>query len=439
MKAALHLPPVRLPNLFYGWWIVIAGAAGMALSAGLNFYGFSAFFVPLTQEFGWNRTALSGVYSFSRLESGILGPVEGFLVDKLGPRIMMLVGVPLMAAGFILLSQVHSLATLYLVYILFITLGSGLAFSTPISATVANWFQRKRSLAFGIMWSGVGLGGATMVPMVSWLIVTSGWRVAAVVSGILIFVVGLPIALVVRHRPERYGYLPDGGPSDRPTERGGGHRGEQRATTPAGQEEDMTARQALRTRAFWLLAVAVGLRHVVTTGFLIHLIPMLTDRGISITVAGSMLGSVALLSITGRMGLAWLGDRFSKTLLMSLATGLMGLTMLGMSGVTSTWGIVLLLVAYAMSYGGLTVLPLPLQADLFGRGAFATIRGFLGVVQTGGGLAGPLIAGFVYDTTQSYSNAFLAFAAAAFLSAVTILLVRKPRAAHPRPASASAG
>jgi MFS family permease len=124
----------------------------MALSAGLNFYGFSAFFVPLSEEFKWSRTALSGVFSLSRLEGGLLGPFEGHLADRFGPRKMMLVGVPLMGLGFVLLSRVNSLTSLYLVYVCAITLGAGLGFSTPVAACVANWFHRKRSLAFGFLW-----------------------------------------------------------------------------------------------------------------------------------------------------------------------------------------------------------------------------------------------------------------------------------------------
>ena len=148
-------------GIFYGWWIVAGGSVLTALGAGLNFYGFSAFFLPLSVEFGWSRSALSGVFALARLEGGFLGPIEGFLIDKYGPRKMMFIGIPLMGLGFVLLAGVNSLLALYLVYIFTITLGSSLGTFAPATAAVANWFFRKRGRALGFVMSGVGIGGAS--------------------------------------------------------------------------------------------------------------------------------------------------------------------------------------------------------------------------------------------------------------------------------------
>ena len=157
----------RKRGMFYGWWIVIAGGLGMSITAGINFHGFGNFIIPLTNEFGWNRTTISGLFSLARMESGLLGPLEGWLVDRVGPRRLMIFGIPLMGVGYILMSRVNSLAAFFFVYIFAITLGNSLGMSTPMAASVANWFNRKRGLAFGIMWSGVGLGGL-FVPAVGW-------------------------------------------------------------------------------------------------------------------------------------------------------------------------------------------------------------------------------------------------------------------------------
>ena len=181
----------------------------MAMTSGINFHGFGNFIIPLSKEFGWNRTVVSTIFSLARLEAGFIGPLEGWLVDRIGPRKLMLVGIPLMGLGFILLSRVNGLLTFMLVYVLGVTLGNSVGMHTPASAAVANWFTRKRGLAFGIMWSGVGLGGL-MVPVLGWAIEEFGWRQASVMVGIFVVVVGIPVASIMRHRPEQYGLLPDG-------------------------------------------------------------------------------------------------------------------------------------------------------------------------------------------------------------------------------------
>ena len=213
--------PRRRRGMFYGWWIVIAGGLGMSITAGINFHGFSNFIIPLTNEFGWSRTLISGIFSLARMESGLLGPLEGWLVDRVGPRRLMLVGIPLMGVGYLLMSRVDSLAAFFFVYIFAITLGNSLGMSTPMTASVANWFNRKRGLAFGIMWAGVGLGGF-FVPAVGWLITTYDWRMASVIIGVFIIVIGIPIASLMRHRPEPYGYMPDGAIPDSSSDAAGG-------------------------------------------------------------------------------------------------------------------------------------------------------------------------------------------------------------------------
>ena len=413
-------------SVFYGWWIALAGAFSMAVAAGLNFYGFSAFFVPLSEEFGWSRTAMSAVFSMSRLEGGLLGPIEGYATDKLGPRRMMLIGVPLMGAGFILLSRVDSILELYVVYLAAIALGGGLGFSTPVAAAVANWFHAKRSRAFGFLWSGVAIGGGTLVPLVSWIIDAHGWRTAAVVSGVIVLAVGLPVAAIMRQRPEQYGYLPDGATAGHPAEDSSGPAKQGQNVPVVTEQMEFGPWQVLRTPMFWLLGLSVSLRGLVTSGLVVHFIAMMVDRGMSLTLAGTLLGSVALLSITGRLGIGWLGDTWDKRYLLAAMMGITGLTMIGMTLVTGLVPMLCILVVYAAAYGGSTVLPLSLQADLFGRNSFATVRGLVHTVQMTGMLLGPIFAGFIYDSTESYSLAFAGFAVASLLGMLAILATRLP-------------
>ncbi len=424
--SVLHKIQPRGTRLFYGWWIVAGGAAVMAMSAGLNFYGFSAFFVPLNEEFGWNRAVLAGVFAMSRLEGGFLGPVEGYFVDRFGPRRMMLIGVPLMAVGFMLFSRVNSLLAVYLVYILAISLGGGIGSFTAVSAAVANWFSVKRSRAFGVVMSGVAVGGGVLVPVLGWWISTYGWRSAAVASGLLTLALGMPIALLMRHKPEDYGYLPDGATPTGADEVSGASPGAGGKASPREEQAEFGPLQSLKTRAFWFLGISQALRAFVTTGVTIHFVAMMVDRGFSFTAASGLLGMVAFLSLTGRLGLSWLGDVVDKRFLLAASLAVMGLTMIGISQAQSQWLAVSILVVYSVPYGGTIVLPVALQADYFGRHSFATIRGLIHTVQTAGMLVGPVLAGLIYEATDSYSLAFTSFAAAAFLAALMLLGVRKP-------------
>jgi len=412
---------VRRPGIFYGWWIVIAGAFGCALSSGLTFHGFGAFLPSLERDFGWSRTALSGAFSLARVESGVLGPIEGFLVDRLGPRRMMLIGIPLMGLGFLLMSQVNHLVVLYVVFILGVTLGSGIGFSYPITTSVANWFIRKRGKAIGFLWTGHGFGGL-LVPLLGILIVTLGWRWAAVIAGLMVFGMGPPIAMVMRHRPEAHGYLPDGEiPQDAQA------RSQAMALSAESLAQDFDTRDALKTSAFWLVAISTGLRQVVSGGLAVHFILFLTDKGVSETMAAALFGMEAVMTNPGRLGLAWLGDNMNKRHLMTVAMGTMGVSVFLMGQTAPNLALFIpFMIIYAVSWGGLSSLVVPLRADYFGRRNFATIQGFMAMVQTVGMVLGPVLAGRVVDTTGSYDIAFLGFLIASLVGMVAIFLARPP-------------
>ncbi len=284
----------------------------MAMSSGINFHGFGNFIIPLSKEFGWSRTTVSAVFSLARLEAGFIGPAEGWAVDRMGPRKLMLVGIPLMGIGFVLLSQVNGLFTFMLVYILGITLGNSLGMHVPASAAVANWFQRKRGLAFGIMWSGVGLGGL-LVPALGWAIDVYGWRDASIFVGILVIVIGFPIAALMRHRPEQYGFLPDGEKVLKQTS-------DESSRGFPGEEADFTAREALQTSSFWYLSLSIMARSLVTGGVGLHLVPYFIGLGASPIEAATYAGSVGVISIPGRFGLSYLGDYFNRRYMMAICS-----------------------------------------------------------------------------------------------------------------------
>ena len=414
----------RKRGMFYGWWIVIAGGLGMSITAGINFHGFGNFIIPLTNEFGWNRTTISGLFSLARMESGLLGPLEGWLVDRVGPRRLMIFGIPLMGVGYILMSRVNSLAAFFFVYIFAITLGNSLGMSTPMAAAVANWFNRKRGLAFGIMWSGVGLGGL-FVPAVGWLIAAYNWRIASIVIGVFIIVMGIPIAALMRHRPEPYGYMPDGEEPDTDDE-----TGEVRRRQQPDLSQDFTAREALMTSSFWYLTLSIAARSLVSGGVGLHLVPYFVDLGASDVFAATLAGAVGVLSIPGRFGLSAVSDYLNRRYVMAVSLFLMTIAIVFMARATSVTQVLPFLVLYAAAQGGISVIPQSLIAEYFGRRAYATIQGFRGTIQMIGIIIGPLVSGYVFDTTGSYEWAFMGFGAASLVSLGLVLLMRPPKRPH---------
>lgn len=405
----------RPKKVFYGWWIVLSAALGMAVNAGLYFYGFGVFFDSLIREFRVTRAALSGAFSLARLEGGLLGPIGGLLVDRLGPRRVMLVGVLIMGTGFVLLGRVSSFTGFYLVFVLMVALGAGLGFSTPLITAVGNWFIKRRGIAFGIAQSGIGLGGL-LVPLLSWLVIQYGWRTATLAAGVIVFTVATPIALIMRHKPEQYGYLPDGEEASAE---------ETRETREARAAADFTAREALKTRSFWLLSFTFSLRLMVTGAVPVHIMPFLLDNGFSREIAATALGAIALISILGRLGYGWLGDRFPKRYMIAGLLVLLAGSMMLLGQVKSLWQLFLFLALYAPTYGGLAALMQAIRAEYFGRKAFGTIMGFMAMVIMLGTMAGPLFAGYVWDITGNYRLAFTVFAIAA-LVAVGLILGAKP-------------
>ena len=396
----------------------------MSITAGINFHGFGNFIIPLTNEFGWNRTTISGLFSLARMESGLLGPLEGWLVDRVGPRRLMIVGIPLMGVGYILMSRVNSLAAFFFVYIFAITLGNSLGMSTPMAASVANWFNRKRGLAFGIMWSGVGLGGF-FVPAVGWLIAAYNWRIASIVIGVFIIVMGIPIAALMRHRPEPYGYMPDGEEPDTDDE-----TGEVRRRQQPDLSQDFTAREALMTSSFWYLTLSIAARSLVSGGVGLHLVPYFVDLGASDVFAATLAGAVGVLSIPGRFGLSAVSDYLNRRYVMAVSLFLMTIAIVFMARATSVTQVLPFLVLYAAAQGGISVIPQSLIAEYFGRRAYATIQGFRGTIQMIGIIIGPLVSGYVFDTTGSYEWAFMGFGAASLVSLGLVLLMRPPKRPH---------
>ncbi len=405
-------------SIFYGWWIVVAHSILVAWGAGVNFYGFSAFFLPISTEFGWTRAQTSSIFSLARLEGGIEGPPLGYLIDRFGARIFIIIGVILFGAGFVLLSRVESFLTFALAYILVMSLGYLTAASHAVYAVVAKWFIRRRSTATGVLSASVGVGGAVLLPVLGWALTQYGWRQVAFAVGIITLVLGLPAILVTRNRPEDKHLVPDG---DVVVTK----ESIQVETVPP-KEKDFTVKEALKTASFWQVSIAQILNQFVIAGVAVHLIPSLIDRGHSPAVAAGVLATLTAASIPSRLFFGWLGDRFPKRYVMAMCclieTGALVIPIL----TTSLGMAYLFVVLYAVGYG---VIPLntSIIGEYWGRKNFAFIRGLVNGVAMLGIVTGPVFAGWIYDISHSYQIAFLCFVGCFFLAALVFFFAKPPK------------
>ncbi len=398
------------------WWLVILGCITHAVNTGFSYFGMSAFFPSFEREFGWSRTAISGAFSLARVESGLLGPIEGYFVDRVGPRRIMYIGIVICVLGFVALSFVDSLPMLYVAIVLGIVLGSSLGYHMPISLLIAKIFHERRSLAFGIFRMGPGLSGA-IVPLVGAMIVWWGWRTAAVASGCMLLAAGLPIAYFINR-------IAQAEETDRElalaTNPGAG------SITQRSLDPQFTLKEVLRLETFWFLSIAMALRHMVTEGVSVHFVILLVDRGWSTEAASTLLGISALIGAPARVGMGWLGDMVDKRklimgllLALSVSVGVMGWAAGSLAFTT-------FMIIYSLAYGGLASLQEPIRADYFGTKAFATIQGVSRSITTAGTFVGPVLAGLFYDLTKSYSVAFTIFAVVSLLSTLLMFLARPP-------------
>ena len=395
------------------WWIVFAACFAHAVSTGLAYFGLSAYFPSFEREFGWSRTAISGAFSMARVEAGLLGPAEGYMTDRLGPKRVMYLGIVLCALGFLGMSLVNSLLMLYVTIVVGIVLGSSVGFYIPVSVVVATLFRARRSLAFGIFRMGPGLSGL-LVPVVGFMIVWWGWRAASVASAVIIVAMGWPLARAIGNAYERGAGLPDTS-VPRP------------GVPDTAAEVSLTLMQTLHTRSFWFLAAVMGLRQMVTEGISVHLVILLVDRGWGQELASGVLGISALVGVPTRLAFGWMGDFIDKRRMMIGLLGALSVSVLIMGATSSSAWFLAALLLYSLCYGGLASLQEPIRADYFGIRHFASIQGFSRMFVTVGSVMGPISAGFFYDLTHSYTVPLKLFAGAAFISTALMFWTNPPK------------
>ena len=438
--------PARFRGVFYGWWLVAISGFIMVIATVPLFHAMSLWAVALERQFGWNRSQLGLALSFTRIEGGIMGPVEGYLTDRVGTRRMVLIGLLIVGLGFLLFGQVRNLWMFYLAYIV-MTLGQGLGSWLPMMTMLNHWFSRKRSIAVG--WANVGsrLGALMLVPAIAWAIDPDqdrlGWSLTATVLGIFALAIAFPITRLIRNRPQDYGLRPDGDPPARAVA-AARQPGEQ-ARAPAqteGQGEDFTASQALRTPAFWFIAFGHGFTSMVILAIMAHLGLLLEDKGFSLQSTGWVVAVYTSVAMVFQLVGGYLGDRIPIRVAIFIFTTIQAGAVVVLTMANSLPMFYLFTVIFGMGFGGRNPLTVAIRGEYFGRASFGKILGLSTVPMNVLLLVASPFAGYMRDVQGTYNMAFLILAALNFLGGVLFLMAKKPvlaPAQHPSQAPLRAG
>ena len=409
--------------VFFGWWIVGSSAVIQCLAGMLWMHATGAYMVFLQSEFAWSATVFSIAFAMTRVESGLLGPLQGWLTDRFGPPTIMRIGTVLFGLGFFLFALVDSVWTFFGAYAV-IAIGSSLGGFATLMVSIVNWFDRHRAKAVAISQMGFAVGGLC-VPLVILCLETFGWRVTAVISGFLVMAAGMPLSYVLRHRPQPHGEVPDGLLLP-PEQRSAASRRSGEAGT-----RDFTAGEAARTPAFWLISGSHALSLLVVSGVMLHLIPHLTNGlGYGVLEAGYVVGMLTGFQLLGQLCGGYLGDRFSKRWICAICMLAHCAGLLMVTWATSFLMVFAFTLLHGVAWGTRGPLMVALRADYFGSQSFGTIMGWSSLIVMLGMSGGPVVAGVMRDIYGDYQLAFTALAVASLLGFFGFLAATPP--ARPR-------
>jgi MFS family permease len=407
----------RLP-FFYGW--VIVAVTFVTMGIGVNARtSFSLLFSPIIDEFGWDRGVTAGAFSFGFLVSAVLSPLMGRLMDRTGPRTVMELGVVLMAAGLLLAPFTSKPWHLYVTIGLLVGSGSVCLGYSGQSLFLPNWFVRKRGLAVGIAFAGVGIGSVTMLPAVQVAIDQSGWRTASLAMGVLVLVVLAPLNLLLRKRPEDLGLKPDGDDAGPVTTASAPSN----VVDEAWAATDWTLARALATARFWWIVTAYFSALYVWYAVQIHQTKYLVEIGFNSTAAAWALGFVSLIGIPGQIALGHLSDRVGREWIWTISAFGFAVCFLALIALQAspTWPLLYLMIAVQGFLGyGFTSIMGAVVAEIFQGRHFGTIFGTVMLGALAGGAAGPWVTGLLHDIHGDYRLAFIIGVALCALSAAAI-------------------
>jgi MFS family permease len=415
----------KTKGLFYGW-VVVAAAFCVALVAYGVQYSFGIFLNPLSEYFDWSVALVSGAASLFMFSRGALAILTGWATDRYGPRITVAIGGFFLGLGLILTSQISAAWQLYLFYGLMAGFGLSVAFA-PLVSTVSRWFVSKRGLAIGIVLAGIGTGTVVMSPLARYLVATYEWRLSYIIIGLLAWIIVIPGALFLRRSPEDKGLLPLGKAKAIAGDEENSNIAK-KEDSPTSERAGFSLKDAVHTRAFWLLLSIIIFWSICVQMIMIHIYPHATVYlGIPAVVAANFLVLIGIFSIMGRLVMGAVSDRLGGKLTLVICLALQALVMFWLLRATDIWMLYLFAAVFGFAYGG-CVPQLPVIAgEIFELKSIGAIVGvqMLGVAV--GGAIGPLLGGKVWDVTSTYYFAFLVSGICTILALILLAFIRVPR------------
>ena len=414
----------QAPQLFYrGWWIVATSFATQLVSSTASLWAFSVLLLPMEEDLRWSRSLLVGVLTLERIVGALLTSGMGPVVDRHGAQWLMTAsvligGVCLVSLGFLMVPWQY-----YLAWAGIGLSGPGVMLLAPRVA-IANWFVRKRALAFMIFTLGTPVAGIMLTPVVVWITTVSGWRVAWISIGIAMLLL-VPMAwFSVKRRPEDVGLLPDGDAVEFDQE---ANSLEESSVDSIGvDDQGWTVREALQSRAFYLLTLAFALAMLPGSAVGVHMIPYVIGKGFSNVAAATVLSIFAAGALAGRPTWAVLISRlliYRALVAYGFLLGVVIFAFLASATITTLYVSCFLL---GVMIGGTQQLQAQVFPDYYGRAICGTILGFSTIVVMGAGSVAPLFAAIAYDSTGSYTFVFTLFSTAFLLSGVAFIGARPP-------------
>jgi len=406
-------------RIFYGWWLIGVGFIAGVIQAVLFSLGFGAFFLPIAQEFNITRGALSGVFSAVRIQGGILGPFAGYLVDKIGPRVMMLSGFLLFGAGLVVTAQVNSLIQFYGGFLL-TGAGAYLCWYIPATTVAINWFSRLRNKAITLVLMG-SVAGGPLVPILTWAIATFGWRDTLIGSGIFVWTIGIPLAMLIRTRPEDYGQYPDGACLKESQSQ------EIDIYYNRTSKYELTIYQILHSSNFWYMAIAHSFSLLAWGAVSVHMIPAMVDIGLSSQFAAYIVGLTTMVAVAGRVWVGFFNSIFDTKVALIISLIFQSIALLSLGFASNIILVILFAIFMGFGFGARGPLLVIFRGELFGRKSYATITGILEPILMVGVVTGPVLAGFMYDFQDTYRIAFVTLAILNFIGIFFLAPISKPR------------
>lgn len=418
-------------KLFYGWYIALAGAGTNCIVLGITQFGFGVFLEQFRTLYGWSMTAIALGFTIRTLEQGLFAPFAGYIADRVGPRRMGAVGVTIISLSLLIFWQAKTLPLYYLASVT-MALGQSVGGANAHTLAIMRWFSRRRGNAMSVVTSGNGFGYLGTISLSALLSILE-FHQCFLVLALIVFATGLPLALVIRDRPESMGLAPDGEPvrpkaaAPAAADAAAAAPGATAAKVQVQSDHGMGVKEAIRSKNFYLMAAAMSAGAAAQLVWIVFQVPHLVAQGFSVTFVGTQAAIYGFIAIPLRWIVGWLGDQYGRprTYMMAVTLEGIGLCFLGFVTPEQWWLFIPFYLTFGLGHCGWLVLNQTLTADFFGAKNFATIRGLVNTAQIPIAMLLPLVMGYNFDTTGNYHLAHLAIALLVIAGAQCLRFARR--------------